>query len=105
MLKLSGIDECNCIITKRQNGKRGCARQAAEGNGPTAANEFREALNGDLQPKWTEVWSRIFLGKVFDITGQRERAVIQYKQAERTNDNTQGALEEAAKYLKSPYRR
>ena len=55
--------------------------------------------------KWTEVWSRIFLGKVFDITGQRERAVIQYKQAERTNDNTQGALEEAAKYLKSPYRR
>jgi len=37
--------------------------------------------------------------------GQRERAVNEYKQAERTKDNTQGALEEAAKYLKTPYER
>jgi tetratricopeptide (TPR) repeat protein len=71
----------------------------------SAANELREALNGDLQPKWTEVWSHIYLGKIFDITGQRERAVNEYKQAERTKDNTQGALEEAAKYLKTPYER
>ncbi len=76
-----------------------------QGNYQAAANEFREAQNGDLQPKWTEVWSHIFLGQVFDITGQRERAVNEYKQAERTKDNTQGALEEAAKYLKSPYER
>src|SRR6266849_3397133 len=76
-----------------------------QGNYQAAANEFREAQNGDLQPKWTEVWSHIFLGQVFDITGQRERAVNEYKQAERTKDNTQGALEEAAKYLKTPYER
>jgi len=25
-------------------------------NYQAAANEFREALNGDLEPKWTEVW-------------------------------------------------
>src|SRR5229473_6161512 len=72
-----------------------------QGNYQAAANEFREAQNGDLQPKWTEVWSHIFLGQVFDITGQRERAVNEYKQAERTKDNTQGALEEASKYLKA----
>ena len=76
-----------------------------DANYQAAANEFRKALNGDQQPKWTEVWSRIFLGKVFDITAQRERALAEYKQAERTNDNTQGALEEAAKYLKTPFRR
>jgi tetratricopeptide (TPR) repeat protein len=76
-----------------------------QNNYQSAANEFREALNGDLQPKWTEVWSHIHLGKIFDITGQRERAVKEYKQAERTKDNTQGALEEAAKYLKTPYER
>ena len=76
-----------------------------QNNYQSAANEFREALNGDLQPKWTEVWSHINLGKIFDITGQRERAVNEYKQAERTKDNTQGALEEAAKYLKQPYER
>jgi aminopeptidase N len=76
-----------------------------QNNYQAAANEFREALNGDLQPKWTEVWSHINLGKIFDITGQRERAVNEYKQAERTKDNTQGALEDAAKYLKSPFER
>ncbi|HEU0121623.1 MAG TPA: M1 family aminopeptidase, partial [Bryobacteraceae bacterium] len=70
-----------------------------------AANEFREALNGDIEPKWTEVWSHINLGKIFDITGQRERAVNEYNLAVRTRDNTQGAQEEAAKYLKEAYKR
>jgi hypothetical protein len=76
-----------------------------QNNYQSAANEFREALNGDLQPKWTEVWAHINLGKIFDITGQRERAVNEYNLAVRTKDNTQGAQAEAEKYLKQPYER
>lgn len=76
-----------------------------QNNYQSAANEFREALNGDLEPKWVEVWSRINLGKIFDVTSQRERAVNEYNLAIRTKDNTQGAQEEAAKYLKEPYKR
>ncbi|MBM3759119.1 MAG: peptidase M1 [Acidobacteria bacterium] len=76
-----------------------------QNNYQAAANEFREVLNGDLEPKWTEVWTHINLGKIFDITGQRERAVSEYNQAIRTKDNTQGAMEEAAKYVKDPYKR
>jgi aminopeptidase N len=76
-----------------------------QGNFQSAANEFREAINGNLDPKWTEVWAHINLGKIFDITGQRERAVREYTQAVRTKDNTQGAQEEAARYLKTPYER
>jgi len=76
-----------------------------QNNFQSAANAFREALNGDLEPKWTEVWSRIHLGKIFDVTGQRERAVNEYNLALRTKDNTQGAQEEAAKYLREPYKR
>ncbi|HUS05308.1 MAG TPA: M1 family aminopeptidase [Bryobacteraceae bacterium] len=76
-----------------------------QNNYQSAANEFREALNGDLQPQWTEVWSHINLGKIFDITGQRERAVNEYQLAARTKDNSQNAQEEAAKYLKQPYER
>jgi len=34
---------------------------------------------------------------------QRERAVNEYTQAQRTRDNTQGAQDEVAKYLKTPY--
>jgi len=74
-------------------------------NYQSAANEFRSALDGDLDPKWIEVWTHINLGKIFDITGQRERAVNEYNLAIRTKDNTQGAQEEAAKYLKTPYER
>jgi aminopeptidase N len=74
-----------------------------QSNYQSAANEFREAINGNLDPKWTEVWAHINLGKIFDMTGQRERAVNEYTQATRTKDNTQGAQEEAAKYLKTPY--
>lgn len=75
------------------------------GNYQSAANSFREALNGDQEPAWTVVWSHINLGKIFDITQQRERARNEYQQALRTKDNTQGAMEEAAKYLQQPYQR
>ena len=49
--------------------------------------------------------THINLGKIFDVSGQRERAVSEYNQAIRTKDNTQGALEEAAKYVKEPFKR
>jgi aminopeptidase N len=73
-------------------------------NYQSAANSFRDALRGDDDPKWTEVWSHIKLGNIFDATGQRDRAVNEYRQALQTNDNTQGALSEARKYLKAPYK-
>ncbi len=74
-------------------------------NYQAAANAYREALNGDGEPRWVEVWSHIQLGKIFDTTGQRERATNEYRQALATNDNTQGAQEEARKYLQAPYNR
>jgi tetratricopeptide (TPR) repeat protein len=73
-------------------------------NYPSSANEFREVLNGDLEPKWTEVWAHINLGKIFDLTGQRDRALNEYRLALRTGDNTRGAQDEAAKYSEDPYK-
>jgi hypothetical protein len=74
-------------------------------NYQAAANAYRDSLNGDGEPRWTEVWSHIQLGKIFDITGQRERALGEYRQALQTNDNTQGALDEARNYLAHPFER
>jgi hypothetical protein len=73
-------------------------------NYQSAATEFRAVAQGDLQPKWVEVWSHIYLGNIFDVTGQRERAVNEYTQAQRTRDNTQGAQDAVSKYLKAPYK-
>lgn len=72
-------------------------------NYQASANAYRDSLNGDGDPRWTEVWSHIQLGKIFDLTGQRERATGEYRQALQTNDNTQGALEEARKYLQKAF--
>ena len=74
-------------------------------NYQSAANAFREAEAGDREPKWTKVWSHINLGKIFDVTGQRERAVNEYRKAIATKDDTAGALAEARQYLRDPYRR
>jgi len=74
-----------------------------QGTWQSAANELHAVLDGDLDPKWTEVWAHISLGKIYDISGQRDRAVSEYNQAIRTKDDTQGAQTEAAKYIKNPY--
>jgi hypothetical protein len=72
-------------------------------NYQAAVNAFRDALRGDDEPAWTEVWSHIAIGKIFDLTGQRDRAVNEYRLAVQTNDNTQGAVNEARMYLQKPY--
>jgi tetratricopeptide (TPR) repeat protein len=69
-----------------------------------SADAYRDALHGDGNPRWTRVWSYIGLGKIFDVTGQRDRAVAQYQMAVRTNDNTQGAIDKARELLQEPYR-
>jgi hypothetical protein len=73
-------------------------------NYQASVNAYRDALRGDGEPRWTEVWSHIALGKIFDITGQRDRAVNEYRLAVQTNDNTQGAVNEARQWLQRPYK-
>jgi len=74
-------------------------------NYQAAANAFRESLQTvpDLSEKWTEVWGHIYLGKIFDLLGQRERAVNEYNKARQTNDNTGGAQQEIERLIKKPY--
>ncbi|MGB2589468.1 MAG: M1 family aminopeptidase [Candidatus Acidiferrum sp.] len=74
-------------------------------NYQAAANAFRESLQAVPEPseKWTEVWGHIYLGKIFDLLGQRERAVNEYSKARQTNDDTGGAQTQAEAYLKKPY--
>jgi aminopeptidase N len=71
----------------------------------SAANSFRDALNGDKDPKWVEVWCYIYLGKIYDILGQRQRALAEYTKAINTKDDTNGAQAEASKWLAAPFTR
>lgn len=71
----------------------------------SAANSFRDALNGDRDPKWIEVWCYMYLGKIYDILGQRQRAMAEYTKALNTKDDTYGAQAEAQKWLATPFTR
>lgn len=75
-------------------------------NYSAAANAFRDSLDGNIDPsfKWVEVWAHIYLGKVYDVAGDRARAVNEYSKAQQTNDDTGGAQNEAKKYLAQPYK-
>jgi hypothetical protein len=74
-------------------------------NYQASANAFREALATVPEPseKWTEVWSHLYLGKIFDILGQRERALNEYNKARQTNDNTGAAQDVVEALIKKPY--
>jgi tetratricopeptide (TPR) repeat protein len=74
-------------------------------NYQASANAFRESLQTVPEPseKWTECWSHIYLGKIFDLLGHRERAVNEYSKAKQTNDNTGGCQPESERYLKKGY--
>ena len=69
----------------------------------SAANSFRDTLNGDLKPEWVETWTYIYLGKVYDILGQRQRALAEYRKALNTKLDYKGAQGEAQKYQDQPY--
>ncbi len=71
----------------------------------SSANSFRDALNGDKDPKWIEVWCYVYLGKIYDILGQRQRATAEYTKALNTKDDTFGAQAEANKWLATPFTR
>jgi tetratricopeptide (TPR) repeat protein len=71
----------------------------------SAQNTFREALNGDQQPPWVVPLCYLYMGKVFDVLGQRQRAIAEYNKAINMNDDTRGALTEATKYLSQPFTR
>jgi tetratricopeptide (TPR) repeat protein len=74
-------------------------------NYAASAQSFRDALDGatDLTTKWTEVWSHIYLGRIYDIQGDRTRAVNEYSKAKQTADDTGWAQAEAEKSLKKAY--
>src|SRR5580693_2795228 len=74
-------------------------------NYQAAANAFRDSLQTvpEASEKWTEVWSHVYLGKIFDLLGQRARAVNEYSKAKQTNDDTGGAQQVAEQLLKKAY--
>jgi len=74
-------------------------------NWQKAREYFTEALNGDLDPSWLEVWSYIRRGNAWDADDNRERAVAEYNKARDNGNNYNGAQRAVEKYLAQPYKK
>jgi aminopeptidase N len=74
-------------------------------NWQKARDAFTEAVNGDLNPGWLEVWSYIKRGNAWDAEANRDRAVAEYNKAKETGGNYNGAQQAIEKYLGQPYKK
>ena len=68
-----------------------------------SVNAYTDALRDDGIPYWTKVWSYVQIGKIFDLTGQRKRAVNLYQLAIATGDNSGEAITRARELLDTPF--
>ena len=75
-----------------------------QANHQKAIEAYSQALLGDLEPKWLEVWSYIYRGNAYDALGQRDRAVAEYDKAIENGNDYDKAQEAAQKYKAEPYR-
>ncbi len=107
---LDAIDQYQKALDEQKNNALALFRMGEaffyQKNYTVAASSFRSAIGGDtdLTTKWVETWSHIYMGKIYDLTGQRERAVNEYRLASQSRDNTGGAQDEAKKYMAQPYK-
>jgi aminopeptidase N len=74
-------------------------------NWQRAKDAFTEALNGDLEPSWLEVWCYIYRGNAYDAEGNRDRAVAEYNKAKESGNDYNGAQKAVEKYLGQPYKK
>jgi tetratricopeptide (TPR) repeat protein len=110
---LSGCDQNKALLdywneiksTPRNSLANYCVAELLlqERNYQASVNAYRDALRGDGYPTWVKVWSQIQIGKIFDMTRQRERAVAQYQLAIQSGDNADGAIDQARELLEHPF--
>ncbi len=70
-----------------------------------AANNFRDALNGDLKPPWVESYTQLHLGKIYDVLGERQRAKAEYTKVLNSGVTYMGMNKEAQKLMNNPFSR
>lgn len=74
-----------------------------KGNVPNAITAFHKTIALSKNPRLV-AWSHIYLGRIDDVSGHRQAAIAQYKQALLFQDGQKDTLEAAQSGLKAPYK-
>ncbi|MBZ5535861.1 MAG: tetratricopeptide repeat protein [Acidobacteriia bacterium] len=68
-----------------------------------ARSYFEQALQDKNADNATKAWSHVYLGRLFDLEGERESAVREYAGAVQLGEDTRGALAAAKHGLEKPF--
>lgn len=74
-----------------------------KGNIPEAVASFHKTIALSKNPRLV-AWSHIYLGRIYDVYGHRQKAIGEYKKALLFQDGQQDTLQAAESGLKAPYR-
>jgi tetratricopeptide (TPR) repeat protein len=69
----------------------------------SAKEYFQRVLQSPPGDKSIKVWAHIYLGRLHDVEGNREDAILEYQAALDVGDNTRNAREVAQRGLKEPF--
>jgi len=73
------------------------------GKVPDAVDAFHQTIAVSKDPRLV-AWSHIYLGRIDDVSGDRNAAIAQYKTALQFQDGAQDTIDAARDGLKTPYR-
>jgi hypothetical protein len=73
------------------------------GHSDEARDYFERTTRTDNVDPSMKVWSYIYLGRIFDLSCQREKAIEYYQQAVKLGDDTRNAQAVAKDGIKKPY--
>ena len=76
-----------------------------ENDRQSARSYFEKAIQSPSSDKPTKVWAHIYLARLHDLEGERERALQEYQAAIDIGDNTRNAQEVAQRGLSRPFGR
>ena len=69
----------------------------------SAKEYFQRVLQSSSSDRSVKVWAHIYLGRLHDVEGNREDAILEYQAALDVGDNTRNAREVAQQGLKEPF--
>lgn len=72
-------------------------------NPEDARSYFEQAIADKNADSATKAWSHVYLGRLFDLEGERESALREYAAAVQLGEDTRGALAAAKRGLDKPF--
>jgi tetratricopeptide (TPR) repeat protein len=77
--------------------------ESMEGDSEEAEQYFERSIRSESIEPSMKVWAYIYLGRIYDLECNRERAIQYYQQATKVGDDARNAQAAALQGIRQPY--